>query len=147
MGQEESREDCRADYEYVLKITSRKMYVPGADDFEYETGSWVGGPNTLFKAVEFGSFVCPECSTVEDPVICYVDSHGDKPCPECGLLDTVQFPTIAPDLYDEPTLAERQEAVGQKWFTHKPDSEKNAPDDGADADTDDGGFEFGGALA
>ena len=139
---EVSREDCRADYEYVIRITSRKLYDEKSDSFEWEYGTHCGGTLTLFKAVEFGSFVCPECSTVEDPVVCYVDSHGDKPCPECGLLDTVRFPTISPTLHEEPTLIEKQIEAGQKWF-----SPKNEVTEADDGEGDDGGFEFGGAIA
>ena len=111
----------RADYDRVVKVLSRRIYNPEADVWEWETGPWLGGAYCLFKAVELGTFVCPECSvTAGEPIICYIDDHGDRPCPECGLLDTVPLPTHAPetvlDKEYHAEVARRRWALGQPWI-------------------------------
>lgn len=112
----------RADYDRVVKITSEEKYYPAADEWRMETDSWIGGHFTFFKAVEFGTFVCPDCSLKSgDPIVCYIDDHGDRPCPECGLLDTVPLPTHAPetvlDKEYHAEVARRRWALGQPWIS------------------------------
>lgn len=79
------RENTRADYTLIHGLKTDENGV-------VYTGPSLYSLNSTIKNFEYVTTVCPECSTEEHSVACWIDEIGDDVCPECGLLCSTKAP-------------------------------------------------------